>query len=88
MPVCSFSKVPVCLTVSRLSAALRYAVHDTLMITAFSGVFLLKMVNLFPDELDVKELTAEVVRLAELLSYIAAERYVLTHPPMNKVDPF
>ncbi|KIY62543.1 hypothetical protein CYLTODRAFT_474301 [Cylindrobasidium torrendii FP15055 ss-10] len=30
-------------------SALRYAVHNTLMITAFAGVHLLKMVNLFPE---------------------------------------
>ena len=34
-------------------AALRYAVHDTLVMTAFSGLFLLKMANLFPAELDL-----------------------------------
>ncbi|KIY64793.1 hypothetical protein CYLTODRAFT_424895 [Cylindrobasidium torrendii FP15055 ss-10] len=58
-------------------SALRYAAHDTLMITAFAGVYLLKMVNLFPDELEVGGLTDEVMGLADLLSYIAAERYAL-----------
>ncbi|KAF8914524.1 hypothetical protein CPB85DRAFT_535870 [Mucidula mucida] len=58
-------------------AALRYAAHDTLMITAFSGVFLLKMVNLFPAELDAFAITSEVITLVEHLSSIAAERYAL-----------
>ena len=37
-------------------AALRYAVHDTLVMAAFSGLFLLKMANLFPAELDLAAL--------------------------------
>lgn len=59
-------------------AALRYAVHDTLVMTAFSGLFLLKMANLFPAELDLSAITIQVEQLAQLLSDVAAERYALT----------
>ena len=55
-------------------AALRYAVHDSLVTAAFSGLFLLKMANLFPAELDLGAITAQVEQLAQLLSDIAAER--------------
>ncbi|KAM5533706.1 hypothetical protein V8D89_012579, partial [Ganoderma adspersum] len=41
-------------------AALRYAVHDTLVMAAFSGLFLLKMANLFPAELDLAAITIQV----------------------------
>lgn len=57
-------------------AALRYAVHDSLVTAAFSGLFLLKMANLFPAELDLSAITAQVEQLAQLLSDVAAERYV------------
>ena len=60
------------------SAALRYAVHDSLVTAAFSGLFLLKMANLFPTELDLGAITAQVEQLAQLLSDVAAERYALT----------
>jgi len=59
-------------------AALRYAVHDSLVTAAFSGLFLLKMANLFPSELDLSAITAQVEQLAQLLSDVAAERYALT----------
>ena len=59
-------------------AALRYAVHDSLVTAAFSGLFLLKMANLFPAELDLQEITMQVEQLAQLLSDVAAERYALT----------
>ncbi|KAI0686868.1 hypothetical protein C8T65DRAFT_676643 [Cerioporus squamosus] len=59
-------------------AALRYAVHDTLVMAAFSGLFLLKMANLFPAELDLSAITIQVEQLAQLLSDVAAERYALT----------
>ena len=59
-------------------AALRYAVHDTLVMAAFSGLFLLKMANLFPAELDLSIITVQVEQLAQLLSDVAAERYALT----------
>ncbi|CCM05451.1 uncharacterized protein FIBRA_07670 [Fibroporia radiculosa] len=59
-------------------AALRYAVHDTLVMAAFSGLFLLKMANLFPAEMDLGTITVQVEQLAELLSDVAAERYALT----------
>jgi hypothetical protein len=65
-------------TLSYLSAALRYAVHDSLVTAAFSGLFLLKMANLFPTELDLGAITAQVEQLAQLLSDVAAERYALT----------
>ncbi|OCH86124.1 hypothetical protein OBBRIDRAFT_797500 [Obba rivulosa] len=59
-------------------AALRYAVHDTLVMAAFSGLFLLKMANLFPAELDLAAISTQVEQLAQLLSEVAAERYALT----------
>jgi len=59
-------------------AALRYAVHDSLVTAAFSGLFLLKMANLFPSELDLPTITVQVEQLAQLLSDVAAERYALT----------
>ncbi|KAK2463284.1 hypothetical protein APHAL10511_004939 [Amanita phalloides] len=59
-------------------AALRYAVHDSLVTAAFSGLFLLKMANLFPTELDLGAITSQVEQLAQLLSDVAAERYALT----------
>ena len=46
--------------------------------TAFSGLFLLKMANLFPAELDLGQITVQVEQLAQLLSDVAAERYALT----------
>lgn len=71
-----------CLTIflnsSEYRAALRYAVHDSLVTAAFSGLFLLKMANLFPTELDLGAITAQVEQLAQLLSDVAAERYALT----------
>jgi hypothetical protein len=59
-------------------AALRYAVHDSLITAAFSGLFLLKMASLFPAELDLATITGQVEQLAQLLSEVAAERYVFT----------
>ncbi|PPQ67296.1 hypothetical protein CVT25_005880 [Psilocybe cyanescens] len=71
-----------CLTIflnsAEYRAALRYAVHDSLVTAAFSGLFLLKMANLFPTELDLGAITAQVEQLAQLLSDVAAERYALT----------
>jgi hypothetical protein len=61
-------------TVASLSAALRYAVHDSLVTAAFSGLFLLKMANLFPAELDLNAIIGQVEQLAQLLSDVAAER--------------
>lgn len=57
------------------SAALRYAVHDSLVTAAFSGLFLLKMASLFPAELDLSAITSQVEQLAQLLSDVAAERW-------------
>ncbi|KAI0769452.1 hypothetical protein BD413DRAFT_85089 [Trametes elegans] len=59
-------------------AALRYAVHDSLVMAAFSGLFLLKMANLFPADLDLGAITGQVEQLAQVLSDVAAERYALT----------
>lgn len=56
-------------------AALRYAVHDSLVTAAFSGLFLLKMANLYPADLDLPAITSQVEQLAQLLSDVAAERY-------------
>ncbi|KAJ2922736.1 hypothetical protein H1R20_g14352, partial [Candolleomyces eurysporus] len=61
-----------------IRAALRYAVHDSLVTAAFSGLFLLKMANLFPRELDLASITAQVEQMAQLLSDVAAERYAFT----------
>ena len=58
-------------------AALRYAVHDSLVTLAFSGLFLLKMANLFPTELDLGAIMSQVEQLAQLLSDVAAERSAL-----------
>ena len=58
-------------------AALRYAVHDSLVTLAFSGLFLLKMANLFPTELDLAAIMNQVEQLAQLLSDVAAERSAL-----------
>jgi hypothetical protein len=66
------------LTSGEYRAALRYAVHDSLVTAAFSGLFLLKMANLFPTELDLPAITGQVEQLAQLLSDVAAERYALT----------
>ena len=63
-------------------AALRYAVHDSLVTAAFSGLFLLKMANLFPAELDLNQITVQVEQLAQLLSDVAAERYGHCRPPI------
>jgi len=41
---------------------------------AFSGLFLLKMANLFSDELDLATIMAQVEQLAQLFSDVAAER--------------
>lgn len=57
-------------------ASLRYAVHDSLVTAAFSGLFLLKMASLFPTELDLPGITSQVEQLAQLLSEVAAERHV------------
>ncbi|CAE6417206.1 unnamed protein product [Rhizoctonia solani] len=59
-------------------AALRYAVHDSLVTAAFSGLFLLKVANLFPGEVDLAGIVVQVDQLANLLSEVAAERYALT----------
>ncbi|CUA66751.1 Protein priB [Lentinula edodes] [Rhizoctonia solani] len=59
-------------------AALRYAVHDSLVTAAFSGLFLVKVANLFPGEVDLAGIVVQVDQLANLLSEVAAERYALT----------
>ncbi|KAF8332612.1 uncharacterized protein EI90DRAFT_3145331 [Cantharellus anzutake] len=59
-------------------AALRYAVHDSLVTAAFSGLFLLKMANLFPREVDLSGIIVQVEQLAQLFTEVAAERYALT----------
>lgn len=73
---CPFRFSP--LNIDYFSAALRYAVHDSLVTAAFSGLFLLKMANLFPGELDLNTIAVQVEQLASLLSEVAAERYALT----------
>lgn len=59
-------------------AALRYAVHDSLVTCAFSGLFLLKIANLFPGEVELPSIISQVEQLAQLLTEVAAERYALT----------
>ncbi|KAG5715925.1 Protein priB [Termitomyces sp. T112] len=68
----------VFLTSSEYRAALRYAVHDSLVTAAFSGLFLLKMASIFPDDVDLPAIIGQVEQLAQLLSEVAAERYALT----------
>jgi hypothetical protein len=60
------------------SAALRYAVHDSLTTCTFSGLFLLKIANLFPGEVELPSIISQVEQLAQLLTEVAAERYALT----------
>ncbi|KAF7376147.1 Transcriptional activator of proteases prtT [Mycena sanguinolenta] len=74
----AFNCLSIFLTSSEYRAALRYAVHDSLVTAAFSGLFLLKMASLFPAELDLGAITTQVEQLAQLLSDVAAERYALT----------
>ncbi|KAG6874460.1 hypothetical protein C0995_010368 [Termitomyces sp. Mi166 len=66
------------LTSPEYRAALRYAVHDSLVTAAFSGLFLLKMASIFPDDVDLPAIIGQVEQLAQLLSEVAAERYALT----------
>lgn len=73
----SFSSTVIFTTKAVRSAALRYAVHDSLVTAAFSGLFLLKMASLFPAELDLGLITVQVEQLAQLLSDVAAERLVI-----------
>ena len=68
------------LTSPAYRAALRYAVHDHLVTAAFSGLFLLKVANLFPGEVEVPALIGQVEQLAGLLSEVAAERWVRWFP--------
>jgi hypothetical protein len=65
---------------------LRYAAHDTLVNTAFSGLFLLKIALLFPAELDLVGIITQVEQLAQLLSDVSAERYVLATHLIPDVD--
>ncbi|KIY69570.1 hypothetical protein CYLTODRAFT_478725 [Cylindrobasidium torrendii FP15055 ss-10] len=74
----AFNCLSIFLTSPEYRAALRYAVHDSLVTAAFSGLFLLKMASLFPAELDLSAITSQVEQLAQLLSDVAAERYALT----------
>ncbi|KAH6913825.1 hypothetical protein BKA70DRAFT_1259564 [Coprinopsis sp. MPI-PUGE-AT-0042] len=71
-----------CLTIflssSDYRASLRYAVHDSLVTAAFSGLFLLKMASLFPREVDLNATTTQVEQMAQLLSDVSAERYAFT----------
>ncbi|CAA7263161.1 unnamed protein product [Cyclocybe aegerita] len=64
---------------SEYRAALRYAVHDSLVTAAFSGLFLLKMANLFPTELDLGAITTQVEHILSSLSdRYRSYRYALT----------
>ncbi|KIK96659.1 hypothetical protein PAXRUDRAFT_825716 [Paxillus rubicundulus Ve08.2h10] len=74
----AFNCLSVFLNSTAYRAALRYAVHDSLVTLGFSGLFLLKMANLFPTELDLGAITSKVEQLAQMLSDVAAERYAVT----------
>ncbi|KAF5348683.1 hypothetical protein D9758_006841 [Tetrapyrgos nigripes] len=74
----AFNCLSIFLSSPEYRAALRYAVHDSLVTAAFSGLFLLKMASLFPTELDLNAIIAQVEQLSQLLSDVAAERYALT----------
>lgn len=50
--------------------------HDSLVTASFSALFLIKVANLFPDEVDLNAIIGQVEQLAQLLSDIAAERSV------------
>jgi len=67
-----------CLATFLHSPGYRYAVHDSLVTAAFSGLFLLKIAHLFPSEVDIGAIIVQVEQLAMLLSEVAAERYALT----------
>ncbi|KAG7098513.1 hypothetical protein E1B28_000457 [Marasmius oreades] len=74
----AFTCLSIFLNSPEYRAALRYAVHDSLVTAAFSGLFLLKMASLFPTELDLGAISTQVEQLAQLLSDVAAERYAVT----------
>jgi hypothetical protein len=63
-------------------------VHDSLVTAAFSGLFLLKMANLFPAEVGLAAITSQVEQLANLLSEVAAERYPRTLVYVEAADVF
>lgn len=74
----AYNCLSVFLDSTEYRAALRYAVHDVLVMLAFSGLFLLKVANLFHTEVDLAGIMTQVEQLAHLLSGVAAERYALT----------
>ncbi|KAL0581880.1 hypothetical protein V5O48_000109 [Marasmius crinis-equi] len=74
----AFTCLSIFLNSPEYRAALRYAVHDSLVTAAFSGLFLLKMASLFPTELDLTAISTQVEQLSQLLSDVAAERYAVT----------
>ncbi|KAJ7783181.1 hypothetical protein B0H16DRAFT_1495738 [Mycena metata] len=80
----AFNCLSIFLTSSEYRAALRYAVHDSLVTAAFSGLFLLKMASLFPAELDLGAISAQVEQLAQLLSDVAAERCVFVRTTIRE----
>lgn len=73
----AFNCLSVFLDSAEYRAALRYAVHDILIMLAFSGLFLLKVASLFHSEVDLAAIIGQVEQLAQLLSGVAAERYAL-----------
>jgi hypothetical protein len=54
-----------------IRAALRYAIHFTLVAAVFSALFLLKMATLFPSELDVDAYIGQVEQLHQLILQVA-----------------
>lgn len=71
----AFNCLSVFLDSAEYRAALRYAVHDILVMLAFSGLFLLKMASLFQSEVDLAAIIGQVEQLTQILSGVAAERY-------------
>jgi hypothetical protein len=59
---------------SSIRAALRYAIHFTLVSAIFSALFLLKMANLFPSELDINAYIGQVEQLHQLILEVARDR--------------
>ncbi|KAG8749492.1 hypothetical protein FRC14_001314, partial [Serendipita sp. 396] len=53
------------LTSQAYRAALRYAVHDSLVTAAFSALFLLKIANLFPGEVELPSIISQVEQLTQ-----------------------
>jgi hypothetical protein len=71
--VCSRSAIMFPILTSSIRAALRYAIHFTLVTAVFSALFLLKMANLFPSELDIDAYIGQVEQLHQLILEVARD---------------